>query len=123
VSDHSIVYDLQRPGNGDLECNAAPDSICHAVFDCDCEAYYGFHVVDGVPHHFTDYDGIGAAGHHVGRFNPDECALVTWHENSDEDVTGTVRVAVEPDWHEDYVEFDAVAAEVTTTRSPEGAPE
>ena len=112
MADHVIVYDLQHPGNGELECHAAPDAMCHAVFDCDCEGYYGYHVVDGKPHHHSSYDGIEASGHHVGHFDPDLCNLRDWHENSDEDVFGAVRVAVEPDWQEDYVEFTAVAAEL-----------
>lgn len=121
MSDHTITYDLQHPGNGELECHAAPDAVCRAVFDCECERFHDFHVVDGVPHHYDTYeDGFTVRAHHVGRFDPDECALIPWHDGSDEDVSGTVRVTVEPDWREDYVEFNAVSAEVTTTRSPEG---
>ena len=112
MSDHTINYDLRYPGNGELECHAAPDAMCRAVFDCECEGYYGYHVVDGKPHHHSSYDGIEASGHHVGHFDPDLCHLRDWHENSDEDVTGTIRVTVEPDWHVDYVEFEAVSAEV-----------
>lgn len=115
MSDHSIVYDLQYPGNGTLECHAAPDAPCRAVWDCGCEFFHDYHVVDGKPHHSTDYDGIGAAGHHVGHFDPDECSLIPWHEGSDEDVSGTVRVAVEPEWQMDYVEFKAVSAELANT--------
>ena len=113
MSDHTITYDLRHPGNGTLRCHAAPYAACRAVFDCECERFYGYHVVDGVPHHYDTYeDGYTVRAHHVGRFDPDECALIPWHENSDEDVSGTVCVTVDPDWHEDCVEFHAVSAEV-----------
>lgn len=123
MSDHSIVYDLQRPANGTLECHAAPDAMCHAVFDCDCEGWHDFHVVNGVPHHYSTYDdGYTVRTHCAGRFDPGECHLREWHENSDEDVTGEVRVSVKADWCTDYVVFHATAAELSnTTRSPEGA--
>lgn len=113
MSDHTITYDLQYPGNGTLECHAAPDAVCRAVFDCECERFHDYHVVDGVPHHFGTYDdGYTVRAHHVGRFDPDECALIPWHENSDEDVSGNVRVTVEAEWLEEYVEFHAVSAEL-----------
>ena len=123
MSDHSIVYDLQYPGNGELECHASSDAPCRAVWDCDCESIYGFHVVDGAPHHFSTYDDVAAVrGHHVGRFDPGHCTIRDWHENSEEDVTGTVRVAVDPSWEDDCYAFESVSAELaTTTRSPEGA--
>ena len=113
MSDHTINYDLRYPGNGVLECHAAPDAMCHAVFDCECESYDGYHVVDGKPHHHSSYDGIEASGHHVGHFDPDQCNLRDWHENSDEDVAGEVRVYVKEEWSSDYVKFHATSAEVT----------
>lgn len=127
MSDHSIVYDLQYPGNGTLECHAAPDAVCRAVWNCDCETIHDFHVVDGQPHHFSTWESFWeddqVRGHHVGKFDPDECHLRVWHEESEESVTGTVRVTVEPEWHGDYYTFKAVTAELAnpTTRSPEGA--
>lgn len=125
MSDHTITYDLQHPGNGEMECLATPDAPCRAVWDCGCESIYGYHVAEGVPHHFSTYDGdeVQVRGHHVGRFDPDHCNIRDWHENSEEDVTGTVRVAVDPSWEHDYYVFEAVSAELAnpTTRSPEGA--
>ena len=123
MSDHSIIYDLQYPGNGELECHAAPDAVCHAIFDCDCEVFHDFHVVDGAPHHYSTYDdGLTVRAHHVGRFDAEECNLRTWHENSDEDVAGKVRVYVKEEWSADYVEFHATAADLANpTQSPEGA--
>ena len=113
MSEHTINYDLQHPGNGEMECLAAPDAPCRAVWDCDCESVYDFHVVDGQPHHYSrDDDGLTVRGHHVGHFDPDHCTIRDWHENSEEDVTGTVRVAVNPSGEHDYYVFEAVSAEV-----------
>ena len=114
MSDHAINYDLQYPGNGEMECLAAPDAPCRAVWGCACESIYDYHVADGVPHHFSTYlgDDVQVRGHHVGRFDPDHCTIRDWHENSEEDVIGTVRVAVDPSWEPDYYVFEAVSAEV-----------
>lgn len=112
MSDHSIVYDLQHPGNGELECRAAPDAPCKAVWSCDCESTYGYHVHEGRPHHYSTWDNGDLRGHHIGHFDPDHCGLRDWHENSDEDVSGAVRVAVDPQWHGDFYTFEATSAEL-----------
>lgn len=113
MSDHVITYDLQYPGNGEMDCHAAPDAPCHAVWDCDCESIHDFHVIDGQPHHYSTYDdGYSVRGHHVGKFENGACTIREWHENSDEDVAGTVRVDVNPVWEGDFFAFHAVAAEV-----------
>lgn len=112
MSDHAIVYDLQYPGNGTLECAAAPDAPCRAVWDCDCESIYDYHVHEDQPHHYSTWDDEQVRGHHIGYFNPGACTIREWHENSDEDVAGTVRVQVDPSWEGDFYTFRAVTAEV-----------
>ncbi|MCG7309719.1 MULTISPECIES: hypothetical protein [Brachybacterium] len=113
MSTHTITYDLTSPGNGEMTCHAPADAPCHAVWDCDCESIYNYHVAFGVPHHYNTYDdGYTVRAHHVGRFDPSECAITVWHENSDEDVRGTVVVTVEPVWQGDYFEFRAGSARV-----------
>lgn len=116
MSMHTITYDLFYPGNGTMTCHAPVGAPCRAVWDCDCESTYGYHVKDGKPHHYSTYDdGISVRGHHVGRFDPDECNLCDWHGSSEGDVIGAVVVDVEPQWEGDYYTFRATAA-----RLPEG---
>lgn len=115
MNDHAITYDLQHPGNGELECSAAPNAPCRAVWDCECESIHDFHIVDGQPHHYNTYDGDDlwdTRFHHVGKFDDGACNLRDWHENSEEDVTGTVRVQIDPSWEGDCYVFEAVSAEV-----------
>ena len=115
MSDHIITYDLIDPRSGAMDCLAPADAPCHAVWDCGCETIYDYHVRNGEPHHYSTYDGddMQVRGHHVGHFDADECSIRDWHENSDEDVTGTVAVKVNPVWHGDFYELEAISAEVT----------
>lgn len=118
MSDHSILIDLQAPGFPTFECYAPDDSPCHAKWDCECENVWNYRVVGGSPVHDTTPEGMGRGGNaiHVGRFDNTACSLSEWHDNSDEPVSGAVRVSVTPVYEIDYTVFEAVGVEMAGWR-------
>ncbi len=104
MSDHEIVIDLEWPSCPTLVCNAAPESFCHAVFDCQCEEYHDYGTADGRPFHDADTERLGEL-RHWGHFDSRECTLRDWLESVDGGVRGEVRIPVTHEWHGDHYTF------------------
>lgn len=110
-ADHFVTIDLElnfiadRPN---LICKAPADAMCHAVYTCGCESWFEGGVEDGKPWHAPGDYSEPEYGRHVGVFDPTECNLRDWAENSDECLRGTVTLPVTAEWEGDYYTFHAV---------------
>lgn len=111
---HRIVI---ADGLTTFECHAATDSLCHAVYDCDCEEWFADGVDDGVPWHETE-TLTGCAGEswertvrHFGRFDLQECNARDWIYGQGEldsqrpGPDGRILVPVEVSWTGHGVEW------------------
>ncbi|GMA26160.1 hypothetical protein GCM10025864_39190 [Luteimicrobium album] len=118
MSHHTLTIEFDGYVQTTLNCHAPAESSCHAIFECDCEEFYDFRVEDGVPIHYPAYDTptttVDDSLAHRGHFDPDVCNLRDWHENSEEDLIGSVTIPVREDWQGDYYLFDI-------TPKPEGS--
>ena len=101
MSDHKITIDFDGYSpTFRMVCSAPDDGLCHSVFDCDCEEYFSFKVVDGKPTHEVTYGGDPFR--HEGVFDPTYCNLTEWLDNLDgEIVQGKITVPVRPEWDGD----------------------
>lgn len=99
----TVTWDVHGPSSA-MTCTAPPDALCHATYDCQCEEWVDAGVEDGRPWH-ADHDEADAECRHYGRFNPDECGLRDWYENSDEPLAGTLTFPVTPEWNGDGYTF------------------
>lgn len=96
-----------------MTCNAPPDAMCHARYDCECEAWIDAGVTDGLPTHRVG-DGDRESWHDetrcVGRFDPDWCNYVEWfHDgNGHEEMYGALHVSVVPEWQGEFYRFRIV---------------
>jgi hypothetical protein len=109
MSAHTVTAEFSGDGWPVLTmtCHEPPESACHAKFDCECEAYTRTGVEDGIPWHEDEAIGDDdAPERHFGRFDPDECNLRNWAENSDEWLTGKVTFPVTSVWEGDYYRFE-----------------
>lgn len=117
MTDHFAIIDIEEGTfrGFRIECDAPADARCHAIYTCDCEAYYGFGVsawdcLPGMP----PPDELGQPWHetyerevHYGRFDRSQCTLADWAEIG-ENLSGTVRFPVDHVWTGDEVVFKAV---------------
>ncbi|WP_353707632.1 hypothetical protein ABRQ22_17375 [Cellulosimicrobium sp. ES-005] len=85
-----------------MTCTAPADALCHAVWDCDCEAWDLPRVEDGRPVHMSMY-----GGEHTGQLDPEFCNLREWFDNSDETLNGEITFPVTPEWTGDGYLFNA----------------
>ena len=116
MSGHSVTIAFEPtfmlPGLS-FNCNEPPEAICRAVFDCECEAYYGSGVDEQGPwHEVDDYDSDGPdpKTRHYGKPGG-ECGQLLFitesgcpDEMGDGEVTVPVRLQWEGDdysWHID----------------------
>lgn len=75
---HHIVIEN---GSAILECHATSDTLCHAVYDCNCVEWFKSGVEDGVPWHETEtFESWEKTERHFGRFDPSECSACDWAE-------------------------------------------
>lgn len=110
--DHFVRIDLERsfPGDRpDLICKAPADAMCHAVYTCGCESWCKQGIEDGKPWHVPGDYSEPEYERHVGRFDPTECNLRDWAENSDECLKGESLIPVEPEFVDEYYLFHAVS--------------
>lgn len=83
-------------------CEAPPESICHARFDCSCEEYYELGVDNGIPYHKPDPE---ATLLHYGKFDTTFCSYEEWSDAFDELTHGKVKIPVAVQWNGDSYEF------------------
>jgi hypothetical protein len=110
AADHFVVIDLESHFPSDcptLICKAPADSLCHAVWPCDCEWWCKSGVQDGKPWHAPGDYSEPEYERHVGTFDPAECSLRDWASNSDECLRGEVTIPVTADFDYDCVTFHA----------------
>ncbi len=110
-ADHFVTIDLEKSFPGDcptVTCKAPVEAMCHAVWPCDCEAWFKSGVEDGKPWHIPGDYSEPDYERHVGSFDPHQCNWKDWAENSDECLRGKVTFAVTPEWDGDYALFHAV---------------
>lgn len=121
MSDHTVTVEWEDGSISPymrFRCNAGPESLCHAVWTCECEEYDETGVTDGRPWHMLadGYRDVTYSGvqRHVGKFEPDECSLRDWFENSDESLRGSVTFPVEGEWDGDSYLFNVQASDATS---------
>lgn len=108
MGDHQVTIDW---GSGTwaptltLRCDAPPDALCHAVYDCPCEEYTATGVHDGRPWHTSYETDDLTSERHYGRFEPDQCTLVDWFDAADEQMRGQVTLPVRAQWEGDFWTF------------------
>lgn len=86
-----------------LTCTAPPHSMCHAVFDCDCDEFYDSRVVDDHPVHVLRPDDYNEQIH-TGRFSPSHCTVREWSENLQEEILhGQVTFDVRVEYQTDFL--------------------
>lgn len=102
MSDHTVTIEWEDgyPSYA-FACKAPSESLCHAVWDCDCEAWDQQGIENGEPWHGHD-DG---EWRHLGHFQDGHCGLREWFENSDEAVCGSLTVPVTAEFQSDYYLF------------------
>jgi hypothetical protein len=107
---HFVTIDLEdwRPGDHpSLTCEAPPEAMCHAVWTCDCEWWCKTGIENGRPWHAPGDYSEPEYERHVGTFDPAECNLKDWAENSDECLRGKVMLPVRVEFDYDAVLFHA----------------
>lgn len=93
-----------------FRCNAGPESLCHAVYTCDCDEYYDSCIRNGVPAHRPSPFDMDTW--HAGVFSAGECSHKDWFDNADDvPLDGEMTFSVNPVWHGGYETFD-----ITTSR-------
>lgn len=106
---HTVTLEWDKDGylRSTLNCPDAPESLCHAVYNCDCEEYGAEGVADGRPWHSPyAYDEAPSLVRHRGVFDPAVCNLRDWFDNEDDPiVTSSITVPVKPVWTGDGYEF------------------
>jgi hypothetical protein len=106
---HFVTLDLEDWHPGDrpsLTCEAPADAMCHAVWTCQCEWWHGSGVSDeGKPWHSVGDLNEDDGERHYGTFDPTECNLRDWAENSDECLRGKVLLPVRAEFDYDAVLF------------------
>ena len=103
---HRAIIDLET-GHARLRCEAPLHSMCHAVFDCQCEEYHDYGLDGRRPYHLSiDDDGEDIT--HWGSFDQDQCNLTDWFDNDDEPLNGEISVMVQETWECDYYSWSAV---------------
>lgn len=110
MSTHLVTADWEPNGGPSmsLKCEAPAEALCHAVWACECEEWDEDGVEDGKPWH--RHDGDSHLARHRGKFDPTECNLRDWFENSDEPMEGAIVFRVDPVFHGDYVTFKPAGA-------------
>lgn len=115
MAEHTVTVEWDRHGREGFtfHCDAGPESMCRAVWTCECEFWGQAGVMLGRPWHAID-DGdedlvLGIPVRHIGRFETDECNLRDWFENSDEALHGSVTFPVEASWDGDSCTFEATS--------------
>lgn len=104
-TNHTVTLDW---GTGEmwpretLNCNAPEQSMCHVVWDCECESWDAQGIAAGRPWH--SLDGGESPVHH-GKFDAGECNLRNWHENSEETLRGSLTIPVTPEFQGDHYTF------------------
>jgi hypothetical protein len=88
-----------------LTCKAPVESICHAVWDCQCESWDADGIEDGAPWHSLQGGDFDSTERHVGRFDRSECNLVNWFDNTDEVMRGSITFPVVAAFDGDYYTF------------------
>lgn len=112
--EHVAVLDFTDGyARASLRCHAAPDAMCHAEYDCDCERWFSEGVEDGLPWHDAGDYSESKKVRHVGRF-VDRCGLSDWAENSEEWLYGEVTVPVRAEWQGDFYTFHFTPAASAT---------
>lgn len=96
ASPHLVTIEFSNgwPHYYSMTCEAAPDALCRARFDCYCEVVDSRGVTDGIPWH-SSQDEL-----HEGRFVPDWCHITEWFNEGEgeENLVGEVSVRVREEW-------------------------
>ena len=109
-TDHVVRIEFHGGLTYTMTCTALADAMCHARYDCECEAWIDADVRDGLPtHRVGDYDmpTRDDEARHVGRFDPGWCNIVEWFEDGDgaDDMTGTFTFPVTPVFEGDHYTY------------------
>lgn len=119
ATDHEVTINLDEfwpSSRVKFDCYAPPEAMCHAVFDCGCESWHEAGVDSGRPwHHHDEWPSSRQDTRHWGRFDPSECNLRDWAENSDEVLRGVLTFGVTGHWDGDCYTFTPVAGGTVTT--------
>lgn len=99
MSDHWVEIEFWGDtSDKTFHCEAALNSLCHALYSCECESWYTEGMRDGKPFHIAQ----GEAEYHVGEWNIAECRYEDWFYDIDgEGLRGSVKLDVRPEW-DDY---------------------
>lgn len=108
ASEHTVTVKFDHWGtHATLVCTAPLESQCHAVYSCDCEEYGGTGTDDGRPWHLPLYeDPNEPVERHYGHFDPDECDLKNWFEETDDPLDGGLTFDVTPVWENSAYRFE-----------------
>lgn len=110
MSAHFVTCDWGTTGWPMLSmtCEEPPESMCHAVWTCECEGWSSDGVDNGEPwhHHYEDLPHV----RHVGKFDRAVCNWGDWFDGSDETMRGAIVFRVEGKWVGDGMEFRPVGA-------------
>lgn len=101
TSNHSVEINFDGGAIYSLHCREKLQSRCHAVFNCDCEIYYNYAVIDGLPRHETSGDEV-----HIGRFIESRCTLKEWFDGDSSFLDGNISFPVYEEWTGDEYIFN-----------------
>lgn len=107
-ADHTVTAEWDGGYGGTtftFRCHAGPESECHAVYDCACEEWTHVGIEDGRPWHEAYDREADKEVRHVGTFDPNECNLRDWFENTDDPMYGSLTFAVEAEYQGDFYLF------------------
>lgn len=99
VPNHSVEIDFDGGSTYSLHCREKLQSRCHAIFNCDCEIYHNYAVIDGLPRHETSEDEV-----HIGHFLESRCTLKEWFD-------GNISFPVYEEWNGDEYIFNVNPSE------------
>lgn len=103
---HLVTMYANRDSEFKMTCHSAPGASCRAVWDCGCEGWWRYEVVDGKPTHATA-PVEGDAEIHTGRFDPAVCQICVWFNEGDgpSDMSGEVTFEVDPQWQGEFFTY------------------
>lgn len=118
---HTVTIKLDELGchpSYSMACTEPADALCHADWDCACEAFWEAGDEDGRPWHESCY---GNGEIHYGTYDPTRCNICDWFEGTEdahEVIHGQVKFDVAPEWEGEWYEYRVVSSTPTVEGLP-----